>query len=116
MIARYAARINGVTDFVLTKLDVLTGIERIPVCVAYDVDGVRHDEMPVNQTDFHHAVPVYEFFPGWAEDISGARTLEDLPKNAQAYVQALEEMSGGPMSVVGVGPEREQAVVLHPLR
>lgn len=116
VIARYAARINGVTDFVLTKLDVLTGIEQIPVCVAYEVDGVRLDDMPVNQTDFHHAKPVYELFPGWTEDISGARTLEDLPKNAQSYVQALEEMSGARISVVGVGPEREQAVVLHPLR
>ena len=115
VIARYAARINGVTDFVLTKLDVLTGLEQVPVCVAYDVDGTRH-EMPVNQTDFHHAVPVYEYFPGWTEDISGARTLADLPPNAQAYVTALEEMSGARMSVVGVGPEREQAVVLHPLR
>ncbi|HYG95459.1 MAG TPA: adenylosuccinate synthase [Nocardioides sp.] len=116
VIARYAARVNGVTDFVLTKLDVLTGLEEIPVCVAYDVDGQRYDEMPVNQTDFHHAVPVYENLPGWDEDISGARSLEDLPKNAQSYVQALEEMSGARMSVIGVGPEREQAVVLHPLR
>jgi len=116
VIARYAARVNGVTDFVLTKLDMLTGLEEIPVCVAYDVDGQRYDEMPVNQTDFHHAVPVYENLPGWDEDISGARSLEDLPKNAQSYVQALEEMSGARMSVIGVGPEREQAVVLHPLR
>ena len=83
-VARYAARVNGVTDFVLTKLDVLTGWERIPVCVAYDVDGVRHDEMPMTQTDFHHAKPVYELFDGWDEDISGARTLDDLPKTAQA--------------------------------
>ena len=80
VIARYAARVNGVTDFVLTKLDVLTGLEKVPVCVAYDVDGVRHDEMPVNQTDFHHAVPIYEYFDGWWEDISGARTFEDLPR------------------------------------
>ena len=80
VVARYAARVNGVTDFVLTKLDVLTGWERIPVCVGYDVDGVRHDEMPMTQTDFHHAKPVYEFFDGWDEDISGARTLDDLPK------------------------------------
>jgi adenylosuccinate synthase len=116
VIARYAARVNGVTDFVLTKLDVLTGLEEIPVCVAYDVDGVRHDEMPVNQTDFHHAVPVYERFPGWTEDISGCRTFDELPANAQAYVRAVEEMSGARMSVVGVGPEREQAVVIHPLR
>ena len=86
MIARYAARVNGVTDFVLTKLDVLTGLEKVPVCVAYDVDGVRHDEMPVNQSDFHHAVPIYEELPGWWEDISEARTLDDLPANARAYV------------------------------
>ena len=107
MIARYAARVNGVTDFVLTKLDVLTGHETVPVCVAYDVDGVRHDEMPVNQSDFHHAVPIYEELPGWWEDISGARTLDDLPPNARAYVQAVEEMSGARISAIGVGPARD---------
>lgn len=114
-IARYSARINGVTDFVLTKLDVLSGLKKIPVCVAYDVDGVRHDEMPVNQTDFHHATPIYEEFDGWDEDISGARKFEDLPQNAQVYVRAIEEMSGARISAVGVGPEREQVVVLHDL-
>jgi len=116
VIARYAARINGVTDFVLTKLDVLTGLKEIPVCVAYDVDGVRHEEMPVNQTDFHHAVPVYENLPGWSEDISGCRTFDDLPKAAQDYVEFVEARSGARISVVGVGPERDQAVVRHPLR
>ena len=115
VIARYAARVNGVTDFVLTKLDVLTGLEEIPVCVAYDVDGVRHDEMPVNQTDFHHAVPVYENLPGWSEDISGARSFEDLPPAAQAYVEAVEEMSGARISAVGVGPDRAATVVRHEL-
>ncbi len=115
VIARYAARVNGVTDFVLTKLDVLTGLEQVPVCVAYDVDGVRHDEMPVNQTDFHHAVPIYEYLPGWWEDISGARTLADLPPNARDYVAALEEMSGSRISAVGVGPDRDETVVLHDL-
>ena len=60
----------------LTKLDILTGLEQIPVCVAYDVDGVRFDEVPVNQTDFHHAKPILEYFPGWSEDISGARTFD----------------------------------------
>jgi len=114
-IARYAARINGVTDFVLTKLDVLTGLERIPVCVAYDVDGVRHDEVPVSQTDFHHAKPIYEELPGWSEDITGARSFSDLPKNAQDYVVALEEMSGSRMSAIGVGPGREAIVVRHDL-
>ncbi|NQX25805.1 adenylosuccinate synthase [Microbacteriaceae bacterium VKM Ac-2854] len=114
-IARYAARINGVTDFVLTKLDVLSGLETIPVCVAYDVDGVRHDEVPVSQSDFHHAVPIYEEFPGWQEDISGCREFSDLPQNAQDYVLALEAMSGARFSAIGVGPEREQVVVLHDL-
>jgi adenylosuccinate synthase len=114
-VARYAARVNGVTDFVLTKLDVLTGWERIPVCVAYDVDGEQVSEMPMTQTDFHHAKPVYEFFDGWNEDISGARSLEDLPKNAQRYVAALEELSGARMSAIGVGPGREETVVIHDL-
>ncbi len=116
VIARYAARINGVTDFVLTKLDVLTGLEQVPVCVAYDVDGVRHEEMPVNQTDFHHAVPVYEYLPGWFEDISHCRSFEELPQAARDYVAYVEERSGARISVIGVGPEREQAVVRHPLR
>ena len=115
VIARYAARVNGVTDFVLTKLDVLSGWERIAVCVAYDVDGRRLDEMPMTQTDFHHATPVYEYFDGWAEDISAARELVDLPKNAQRYVRALEEMSGAPFASVGVGPDREQTLQLRSL-
>jgi len=115
VVARYAARINGVTDFVLTKLDVLTGLETIPVCVAYDVGGVRHEEMPVDQSDFHHAVPVYEELPGWSEDISGARSFEELPANAQAYVRRVEELSGARMSVIGVGPGRDQAIVCHDL-
>ncbi|KQX04952.1 MULTISPECIES: adenylosuccinate synthase [unclassified Leifsonia] len=114
-IARYSARINGVTDFVLTKLDVLTGLRTIPVCVAYDVDGVRHDEVPVSQSDFHHATPIYEEFPGWTEDITTARSFEDLPKNAQEYVLALEAMSGSRISVIGVGPGRDEIIVRHDL-
>jgi adenylosuccinate synthase len=114
-IARYAARINGVTDFVMTKLDVLTGLERIPVCVAYDVDGVRHDEVPVNQTDFHHATPVYEELPGWSEDITGARSFDELPPAARDYVLAIEAMSGARISAIGVGPSRDGIVVRHDL-
>ncbi|GAB3120454.1 adenylosuccinate synthase [Glaciibacter psychrotolerans] len=114
-IARYTARINGVTDFVLTKLDVLTGLETIPVCVAYDVDGVRFDEVPVNQSDFHHAVPILQEFPGWTEDITGVRNFDDLPKTAQEYVLALEAMSGARISAIGVGPDREAIVVRHDL-
>lgn len=114
-IARYSARINGVTDFVMTKLDVLTGWVEIPVCVAYEVDGVRFDEMPVNQSDFHHATPIYENFPGWTEDISGARRFEDLPANAQRYVRAIESMSGARLSAIGVGPARDEIIAIHDL-
>ena len=114
-IARYTARINGVTDFVLTKLDVLTGLAEIPVCVAYSVDGVRVDEVPVSQSDFHHAVPIYENVPGWTEDITGVRTFDKLPQAAQNYVLALESMSGSRISAIGVGPDREAIVVRHDL-
>jgi adenylosuccinate synthase len=113
VIARYAARVNGLTEFCLTKLDILGAWERIPVCVGYEIDGVRHDEMPMTQSEFHHAQPIYELFDGWMDDISGCRTFEELPKNAQAYVKALEEMSGAPFWAIGVGPGREQTVVLR---
>jgi adenylosuccinate synthase len=114
-IARYAARINGVTDFVVTKLDVLTGLEKIPVCVAYDVDGTRVDEVPWSQSDFHHATPIYEYFPGWSEDLTGIREFDDLPKAAQDYVLALEAMSGARISAIGVGPSRDAIVTRHAL-
>ena len=115
VIARYATRVNSLTDIVLTKLDILSTLDQIPVCVAYDVDGVRHEDMPADQTSFHHAKPIYEYFPGWQEDISDVRNFEDLPKSAQDYVIALEEMSGAQISSIGVGPGREQTIVRHPL-
>jgi adenylosuccinate synthase len=112
VIARYASRINGLTEFFLTKLDVLDSWERIPVCVAYEIDGVRHDEMPMTQSQFHHAKPVYEYFDGWKTDISGCRDFDELPKNAQTYVRALEEMSGAKFWGIGVGPGREETITL----
>jgi adenylosuccinate synthase len=113
VIARYATRVNGLTDYFITKLDVLSGLEKVPVCVAYDVHGKRHAEVPMTQTDFHHAVPVYESLDGWQEDISDAKEFADLPKNAQAYVRAVEDMIGAPVSAVGVGPRRDQTVQLR---
>ncbi|HEY0485486.1 MAG TPA: adenylosuccinate synthase [Mycobacteriales bacterium] len=115
VIARYATTVNGVTDFFLTKLDVLSGLDRVPICVAYDVDGERTSVMPTTQTGMHHAKPVYEYLDGWWEDISGARKFGDLPKNAQAYVRRLEELAGAPVSVIGVGPGREENVVVRDL-
>ncbi|ACV10048.1 adenylosuccinate synthase [Jonesia denitrificans] len=115
VIARYASRVNGLTDLVLTKLDVLTGIEKIPVCVAYDVDGVRYDEMPTDQSAFHHATPILEYFDGWTEDIYGVQSFDDLPVNAQQYVLALESMSGCRISSIGTGPGREHTIIRHAL-
>jgi adenylosuccinate synthase len=115
LIARYAVRVNGLTDLFLTKLDVLTGWEKIPVCVAYEVDGKRIEELPASQSDFHHAKPVYEYLPGWSEDISAAKSLDQLPANARAYVNYLEEISGAPVSAVGVGQERDQTIVVRDL-
>ncbi|WP_314175762.1 adenylosuccinate synthase [Streptomyces winkii] len=113
VIARYATRVNGLTDFFLTKLDVLTGWERIPVCVGYEIEGKRVDELPFSQSDFHHATPVYEYLPGWSEDITKAKSFTDLPKNAQAYVKTLEEMSGAPVSAIGVGPGRDETIQVN---
>jgi adenylosuccinate synthase len=114
-IARFATRINGLTDTFLTKLDVLTGFEKIPVCVAYDVDGVRSDEIPMTQTGFHHAKPIYEYLPGWTEDISGAREVSDLPANAKSYVQYLEDISGTRISAIGVGQDRDATIAINDL-
>lgn len=115
VVVRYASLVNGLTDLVVTKLDVLTGRDRIPVCVAYDVDGRRVEDMPVDQSDFHHAKPVYEYLDGWSEDISQARDVDDLPVAAQRYLQFLEDVSGTRVSSVGVGPGREATIIRHDL-
>ncbi|MGV0906490.1 adenylosuccinate synthase [Mycobacterium novum] len=111
VIARYATRVNGITDYFLTKLDVLSTLETVPVCVGYTVDGKRTDELPMTQEEFARAEPVYQELPGWWEDISGARTFEALPANARDYVSRLEEIAGAQVSCIGVGPGREQTIV-----
>jgi len=115
VVGRYATRVNGVTDFLVTKLDVLTGLEQVPVCVAYDVGGVRFDEMPMSQSDFHHAKPIYENLPGWFEDITACRTFEELPANARAYILRVEELIGSRISAIGVGPGRDEIIERHSL-
>ncbi|HEX7354714.1 MAG TPA: adenylosuccinate synthase [Mycobacteriales bacterium] len=116
VVGRYATRVNGITDYFLTKLDVLSGFDTVPVCVAYELpDGTVVDEMPMTQTDFHHARPVYEDFAGWNDDLSGCRAFGDLPANAQAYVRALEDLVRAPISAIGVGPGRDQTIVTRDL-
>jgi adenylosuccinate synthase len=115
VLGRYAVRVNGITDLFVTKLDVLSELERVPICVGYEVDGERVDEMPMTQTDVHHAKPVYEMHDGWYEDISHCRKFDELPRNAQTYIERLEELCGARVSVVGVGPGREENIIRHPM-
>jgi adenylosuccinate synthase len=115
VVARYATRVNGITDYFITKLDVLSGLDRVPVCVGYEIDGTVCDEIPMTQTEFHHAKPVYEHLDGWDGDISGARSLTDLPGGAQRYVEALQDMIRAPVCAVGVGPRRDQTLRLRPI-
>ena len=110
VIARYATRVNGLTDIALTKLDVLSAFDTIKVCVAYECDGVRYTSVPEHQAAFANAVPVYEELPGWKCDITGCRTFEELPAEAQAYVRRLEEIADCRISFVAVGPDREQTI------
>jgi adenylosuccinate synthase len=111
VIARYATRVNGITDYFLTKLDVLSSLETVPVCVGYTIDGKRTHEMPMTQSDLARAEPIYEELPGWWEDISSARKFDDLPAKARDYVLRLEELAGAQVSCIGVGPGRDQTIV-----
>ena len=111
LIARFAVQINGLTDLVITKLDVLSDLDRIKVCVAYEYEGKRYNDLPAHQTAFHHAKPIYEELPGWKKDITGCRTFEDLPKAAQDYITFLEDLAEVPVAMIAVGPSREQTIM-----
>jgi adenylosuccinate synthase len=106
--ARYASRLNTLTELVITKLDVMSSFDKIKVCVAYEFEGDRYDEFPPNQTIFNKCEPVFEEFAGWKEDISGAREVGDLPKEARAYLDGLEGLVGTPISWASVGPGRDE--------
>ncbi|MDR0500183.1 MAG: adenylosuccinate synthase [Coriobacteriales bacterium] len=111
VIVKYAAEVNGLTDLCITKLDVLSGIERIKVCVAYEHDGKRYTSVPGSQTAFHHAKPVYEEVPGWDGDITACRHYKDLPREAKDYIEFLEELAGVPVSIIAVGPDRSETIM-----
>jgi adenylosuccinate synthase len=111
VIVRYAVQINGLTDLVITKLDVLSELDTIKVCVAYEHDGHRFSDLPCHQTVFHHAKPIYEEVPGWREDISGCREFDQLPKAARDYIGLLEDLAEVPVSIIAVGPSREQTIL-----
>jgi adenylosuccinate synthase len=113
VLGRYAVRVNGITDLFVTKLDVLSELKQVPICVGYEIDGEVVEDMPMTQTDLHHAKPVYEFHEGWWEDISECRKFEELPAAARSYIERLEELCGTRVSVLGVGPGREENIVRH---
>lgn len=108
---RYAVRINGITQITLTKLDVLTGLKEIKVCVGYMVDGVEHTDFSGNIKFLSKAEPVYRSFPGWSEDISVIREFDSLPETAREYIKYIEEETGVPVTLIGVGPERDEMIL-----
>jgi adenylosuccinate synthase len=110
VILRYAARVNGLTELFVTKLDVLSGFETVKVCTAYRADGDTYEDVPPHQSLFHDAEPVYEELDGWDEDLTGVRAIDDLPKPARAYLERVAELVGVPIGVVSVGPGREQSL------
>jgi adenylosuccinate synthase len=107
---RHAVRLNSLSEVAITKLDILDTFETLKVCVAYDVDGVRHEHLPYHQSDLHRAVPIYEELPGWNTDLSQVTERHQLPANAVAYLEFLQEQVGVPIGVVGTGPGRDQYV------
>ena len=114
-VVEVANRVNGCTDVFLTKLDVLSGWERIPICVAYEINGRRSDVFPMTQAELQIAKPILEFLPGWSENITKIRDFAGLPANCQAYVKRLEELIRCRISGIGVGPGREEAVMINDL-
>jgi adenylosuccinate synthase len=121
VILRYAARVNGLTGLALTKLDVLTGLPRLKICVGYELalskvegyDGQVLKEFPYQGAVLARCRPIYEEMDGWTEEISGARAYDELPPQARAYVARLEEMAGVPVDIISVGPKREQTILLR---
>jgi adenylosuccinate synthase len=113
VVVNYAARVNGLTDLAITKLDVLGCLDTIKVCVAYECDGVTYTTVPEHQSVFYHAKPVYQEVPGWKCDISGCRSYYELPREAKDYIDLIEQLSGVRVSIVAVGPDREQTIMRH---
>jgi adenylosuccinate synthase len=108
---RYTAQLNGMSEVALTKLDILSGISTLRVCVGYQVDGHLLDDFPQDTAVLARCEPVYEDLPGWSEDVSGMRSLAELPANLKAYLARIEALCGVRVTIVSVGPEREQLIV-----
>ena len=117
MVLRYASRVNGLWGLALTKLDVLSGLDTLKICTAYELDGRRMTELPGELEDLSRVTPIYEELPGWEKPLAGCRTLEDLPPTALRYVRRVEEMVGVPVVCISVGAERGETILLsNPFR
>ena len=114
-VVKQAVEINGLTDIALTKIDVLSGYEKLPVCVAYEINSKTYDTVPASLKDYAAAKPVYKVFDGWTEDISEIRKFEDLPQNCQDYIRFIEEYCGTRIAMVSVSPERDGNIICHEL-
>ena len=110
---RTAVNINSISGLCLTKLDVLDGLENISVCVAYQDESGNTATNPIDAVDYEHLRPVYETLPGWSESTVGLKRMEDLPANALAYIERLQELVGAPIDIVSTGPDREETIVLR---
>ena len=110
VIARYAVRVNGLTEMVINKIDPLCGLPKLKVCVAYDFKGERITEFPANFADLEHCTPIYEEFDGFTEDITKCKTFDELPVNVKNYIKELEKIIGCPVRLLGVGPGRDQVI------
>ncbi|MCR5845853.1 MAG: adenylosuccinate synthase [bacterium] len=110
VIVKYAVRVNGLTDICSTKLDVLDGLEKVKICVAYDIDGKRVENMPDTLSAFAKAKPIYEELDGWMSDTTACKTFEELPENAKAYLKRIEELVGVPITLISTGPDRDQTI------
>jgi adenylosuccinate synthase len=108
---RYTARLSGVDELAVMLLDVLGGFDELKICVAYDIDGRRTTQFPSQIADLEKAVPVYETLPGWREELDGVRAETGLPANARRYVDRIAELLGRPVSIVSVGPDRQQTII-----
>ena len=114
-VVHQAVVINGLTDIALTKIDILTGYDQIPVCVGYDIEGTYRETIPASLHEYAKAKPVYKYLPGWKEDISGCRSFEELPVNCQNYVKFIEEYCGTAVSLVSVSPDRDANIIRRSL-
>lgn len=110
LVVKHANMMNGLTDLVITKIDILTGLKEILACVAYEIDGQRYDYIPSDPTLVAKAKPIYQRFPGWTEDISQVRNYEQLPANCKVYLEAIAQFVGVPITMVSVGPDRENNI------